>query len=82
MDHLLGGALTPVKNEEGKTAWYVRHAEQACLDRMLHSTETTEGAIMIITHSPCRLCSLGIKEAGIQEALGVNTETILCRIPS
>ena len=53
------------EDEDGKTAWYVRHAEQACLDRMLHSTETTDGAIMIVTHSPCRMCSLKIKEAGI-----------------
>ena len=55
------------EDEEGKTAWYVRHAEQACLDRMLHSTETTEDAVMLITHSPCRMCSLRIKEAGIQK---------------
>lgn len=60
------GWITNVcEDEYGKTAWYVRHAEQACLDRMLHSTETTDGAIMLVTHSPCRMCSLKIKEAGI-----------------
>ena len=62
-----GWRTNTCEDEEGKTAWFVRHAEQACLDRMLHSTETTEGAIMLITHSPCRMCSLRIKEAGIQE---------------
>ena len=62
-----GWRTNTCEDEEGKTAWYVRHAEQACLDRMLHSTETTEGAIMLVTHSPCRMCSLRIKEAGIQE---------------
>ena len=62
-----GWRTNTCEDEEGKTAWYVRHAEQACLDRMLHSTETTDGATMLITHSPCRLCSLRIKEAGIQE---------------
>lgn len=55
------------EDEEGNTAWFTRHAEQACLDRMLHSTETTDGAIMLITHSPCKLCSLRIKEAGISK---------------
>ena len=62
-----GWRTNTCEDEEGKTAWYVRHAEQACLDRMLHSTETTDGAVMLVTHSPCRMCSLRIKEAGIQE---------------
>ena len=62
-----GWRTNTCEDEEGKTAWYVRHAEQACLDRMLHSTETTDGATMLVTPSPCRMCSLRIKEAGIQE---------------
>lgn len=53
------------EDETGQTAWYVRHAEQACLDRMLHSNETTDGAIMLVSHAPCKLCSLRIKDAGI-----------------
>ena len=57
------------EDEEGNTQWYVRHAEQACLDRMLLSTETTKGSTMLITHAPCKLCSLRIKEAGIKEVI-------------
>jgi dCMP deaminase len=53
------------EDEDGNTAWYVRHAEQACLDRMLHSNETTEDCIMLVTHQPCKLCALHIKDAGI-----------------
>lgn len=51
----------------GETAWYVRHAEQAALDHMLQSHETTTDAIMLITHAPCKLCALRIKQAGIKE---------------
>jgi dCMP deaminase len=55
------------EDEDGNTAWYVRHAEQACLDRMLHSNETTRDCIMLVTHQPCKFCSLRIKDAGIKE---------------
>jgi len=55
------------EDKTGKTAWFTNHAEQNCLDRMLHSTETTEGCIMLITHSPCAMCSLRIKKAGISK---------------
>lgn len=53
------------EDTEGNTAWYTRHAEQACLDRMLKRTESTEGCIMLITHAPCKMCALRIKTAGI-----------------
>lgn len=50
---------------EGDTAWYVRHAEGAALDKMLQSHETTTDASMVVTHAPCKMCSLKIKAAGI-----------------
>ena len=53
------------EDQEGNTAWFVRHAEQNCLARMLHSNETTDGAMMLVSHMPCRLCSINIKQAGI-----------------
>lgn len=53
------------EDETGQTGWYTRHAEGACLDQMLHSNETTDGSIMLVTHAPCKMCSLRIKEAGI-----------------
>ena len=53
------------EDENGLTSWYTRHAEQACLDRMLHSHETTDGATMLVSHAPCKMCSLRIKEAGV-----------------
>ena len=53
------------EDEQGQTQWFTRHAEQACLDRMLHSNETTDGSIMLISHAPCKMCSLRIKDAGV-----------------
>ena len=53
------------EDENGLTSWYTRHAEQACLDRMLQTNETTTGATMLVTHAPCKMCSLRIKDAGI-----------------
>ena len=55
------------EDQDGNTAWFTRHAEQACLDRMLKRTESTEGCIMLVTHAPCKLCALRIKTAGITE---------------
>ena len=61
-----GWATNDCEDDSGQTAWYTRHAEAACLDRMLHSHETTDDAVMLISHAPCKMCSLRIKEAGIK----------------
>lgn len=55
------------EDNEGNTSWFVRHAEEACLSRMLKSTESTEGCIMLVTHAPCKMCALKILQAGIKE---------------
>ena len=68
-----GWATNDCEDSEGNTQWFVRHAEQACLDRMLLSTETTKDATMLITHSPCKLCSIRIKNAGIKEVIYLET---------
>lgn len=61
-----GWETNECEDETGQTSWFTRHAESACLDRMLHSHETTDGAIMLVSHAPCKMCSLRIKEAGIK----------------
>ena len=53
--------------EDGSTAWYTRHAEIACLDKIQRSTESTIGAEMMITHKPCLPCCIKIVEAGIKK---------------
>ena len=60
-----GWETNTCEDENGLTSWYTRHAEQACLDRMLQTNETTTGATMLVTHAPCKMCSLRIKDAGI-----------------
>ena len=60
-------ALNTCEDEEGKTAWFVRHAEQAALDKLVKSTESADGATMMISHAPCQMCSLRIKDAGIKK---------------
>lgn len=60
-----GWETNQCEDETGQTAWFTRHAEEACLNRMLHSHETTDDSIMFISHAPCKMCSLRIKEAGV-----------------
>ena len=55
------------EDSQGNTIHTVRHAEDAALQKLWKSTETSEGADMIITHSPCLQCAIKIKEAGISK---------------
>lgn len=62
-----GWETNTCEDADGQTSWYTRHAESACLDKMLHNHETTDDAVMLVTHAPCKMCSLRIKEAGIKK---------------
>ncbi len=42
-----------------------RHAEKNLLLNLAKSTESSEGAILFCTHSPCYFCALDIADAGI-----------------
>lgn len=53
------------EDETGATKSVVRHAEAACLDKLVTSTESASGAFMLVSHAPCLQCSLRIREAGI-----------------
>ena len=50
-----------------KTKPEVLHAEMNCLMKLAKSTESGEGAVMFITHTPCIDCAKGIYQAGIKE---------------
>jgi len=50
----------------GETLPTVRHAEAAALEKLYLSTETSEGADMFISHSPCLNCGLKIVAAKIK----------------
>ena len=50
-----------------KTLPEVIHAERNALDKLAKSTESSEGAVMFITHSPCLECAKSIFNVGIKE---------------
>ena len=53
------------EDENGETSWFTKHAEVQALNKLRKSTESSVGADMYITHSPCKMCCLDIIDAGI-----------------
>lgn len=53
------------EDEDGKTEWYVRHAEVAALNKLRRSTESSIGSEAFVTHNPCKDCAIDLVEAGI-----------------
>ena len=45
----------------------VMHAERNCLDKVAMSNESTQGAVMFTTHSPCLECAKSIYNTGITD---------------
>ena len=48
-----------------KTKPEVIHAEANAIAKIARSSESSEGAVMFITHSPCMECSKLLYQAGI-----------------
>tara|TARA_B100000989_G_scaffold70730_1_gene49550 strand:- start:769 stop:1146 length:378 start_codon:yes stop_codon:yes gene_type:complete len=53
------------EDEKGYTKWYVLHAEANAIAKVSSSTQSTNGATLYITLSPCRECSKLIFQSGI-----------------
>jgi len=53
------------EDEEGYTKWYVLHAEANAILKVAASTQSSIGATLYITLSPCKECSKLIHQAGI-----------------
>ncbi len=53
------------EDEEGKTKWEVLHAEANAILKVAASTQSTVGATLYVTLSPCRDCSKLIYQSGI-----------------
>ena len=49
-----------------KTKKEVIHAEINAISKVARSTNSSEGAVMFITHAPCMECSKALFQAGIQ----------------
>lgn len=58
---------------DGDTAWYTRHAEQAALDKLCTSTETSTDATVFVTHSPCPVCALRLIAAKVSTVVYKDT---------
>ncbi len=57
------------EDEEGYTKWYVLHAEANALSKVASSTQSSKGATLYITLSPCRECSKLIHQSGIERVV-------------
>ena len=60
------------ETEEGDTQWYVLHAEANALMKLSKSTNSSKGATLYITLSPCKDCSKLILQAGIKRVAYIN----------
>ena len=55
------------EDENGNTLPEVLHAEVQCLNKLRKISETSIGATLLITHSPCIRCCREIVDAGIKQ---------------
>lgn len=57
------------EDEEGKTKWYVLHAEANAIMKVAKSTNNSKGATLYITLSPCKECSKLVLQSGIKRVV-------------
>ena len=57
------------EDEEGKTKPYVLHAEANAITKVAKSNNSSEGATLYVTSSPCIECSKLIIQAGIKRVV-------------
>jgi dCMP deaminase len=53
------------EDDENYTKWYVLHAEANAIMKVAASTQSSQGATLYVTLSPCRECSKLIFQSGI-----------------
>lgn len=54
------------EDHEGNTKWDVLHAEANAILKVARSTQSSEGATLYITLSPCKECSKLVHQSGIK----------------
>ncbi|MAY84239.1 MAG: CMP deaminase [Flavobacteriales bacterium] len=57
------------EDDEGKTLWYVLHAEANAIMKVSKSTNNSDGATLYITLSPCKECSKLVFQSGIRRVV-------------
>ncbi|MGV8914202.1 MAG: deoxycytidylate deaminase [Kaistella sp.] len=60
------------EDENGKTRWYVLHAEANAILKLAGSTQSAKGATLYLTLSPCKECSKLILQAGIKKLVYID----------
>ncbi|MDQ1160359.1 dCMP deaminase [Chryseobacterium sp. SORGH_AS 447] len=60
------------EDSEGRTHWYVLHAEANAILKLAASTQSAKGATLYLTLSPCKECSKLILQAGITRLVYIN----------
>lgn len=55
--------------DEGKTKWYVLHAEANAILKVASSTQSCKNSTLYITLSPCKECSKLIHQSGIKRVV-------------
>jgi|TARA_B100000768_G_scaffold40879_1_gene39726 dCMP deaminase len=57
------------EDDENYTKWYVLHAEANAIMKVSASTQSSDGATLYITLSPCKECSKLIFQSGIKRVV-------------
>ena len=57
------------EDDDNYTKWYVLHAEANAIMKVAASTQSTNGATLYITLSPCKECSKLIHQSGIKRVV-------------
>lgn len=57
------------EDAKGDTYWYVLHAEANAILKVAKSSQSTEGATLYVTYSPCKDCSKLIVQSGIKRVI-------------
>ena len=60
------------EDDEGYTKWYVLHAEANAITKVAASTQSSIGATLYVTLSPCTECSKLIYQSGIKRVVYIN----------
>ena len=60
------------EDNEGKTHWYVLHAEANAILKLAGSTQSAKDATLYLTLSPCKECSKLVLQSGIKKLVYVD----------
>ncbi|SFI85564.1 dCMP deaminase [Kaistella treverensis] len=60
------------EDDNGKTQWFVLHAEANAILKLAGSTQSAKGATLYLTLSPCKECSKLILQAGIRKVVYID----------